>query len=471
MGLRHLLAGALLAPVLHGQSSTRVVHGAVFDSLAGTPLAGAVVQVILVDSGLSKAPVGSAVRVFFGTTDANGRYRIAGLPGGHFAIGFQHDALSGLGLDSPIRAFALDGDSSVSVQLAIPAAASVRAQLCGPAVRLEGEGVIAGYVLDAKQGSLLAGAVVRASWLELVLERARYRTVQRTVTAIVGDDGRYQACGLTSDDAVALHVVMPGFRAITHRIAMPTGGALRQDFRLADSSARVGTASLTGRVLLADGSAPRSGQVVIDALALDVGLDSGAFSLTGIPPGSWRVEARVLGYEPQAMLVDVPAQGVGTTRIVLAERAQLLDAVRVLGRRGGEEKILNAIALRRRTSVGSVFLRGDEWLESALEPADVVRGAAGFRYVSPDVVLASGCGFKHPPSDEPRQVPGPPSVRTRTLAVYLNGLRVVGGLGELKTAVTMRDVLAVEAYQDVANAPTEWRAFDVCAILAVWTKR
>ena len=53
----------------------------------------------------------------------------------------------------------------------------------------------------------------------------------------------------------------------------------------------------------------------------------------------------------------------------------------------------------------------------------------------------------------------------------MNGLRVVGGLPELRTAVTMRDVLAVEAYQDVATAPVEWRTYDACAVLAIWTKR
>ena len=61
--------------------------------------------------------------------------------------------------------------------------------------------------------------------------------------------------------------------------------------------------------------------------------------------------------------------------------------------------------------------------------------------------------------------------RTKTLVVYLNGLRVVGGLAGLRAAVTMRDILAVEAYQDISSAPVEWRTNDACAVLAIWSSR
>ena len=471
MQLRHLLVGVLLAAPIQAQLPVRAVTGVVFDSIARGPLRGAVVQVLLVDAAKTSALTEATPRVFSATTDTNGRYRIAGLPNGQFAIGFQHDALNAMGLDSPLRGFQLGTDTSVTVDLAIPAGPSVRAQLCGPSVRLEGEGVLAGYVFDARQGASLAGAVVRARWLELALESKSYRTVTRTVTAVVGEDGRYLACGVTSDDAVAIDVRMAGHRTILNHITLPRGGAIRQDFRLADSGVVRGTASVGGRVMIADGTALSSGHAVIDALALDVPIQNGEFSMAGLPAGTWVVEARAIGYEPQTVLVDVAERGVGSATITLSERAQVLDAVTVFGKPGGEAKILSAIASRRTTSVGSVFLRGNEWLESALDPADVVRGAMGFKYVSPEVILASGCGFKYPPADRPTFASATAQGRTKTLVVYLNGARVVGGLPELQTAVNMREVLAVEAYQDIANAPMEWRTFDACAVLAIWTKR
>jgi hypothetical protein len=158
-------------------------------------------------------------------------------------------------------------------------------------------------------------------------------------------------------------------------------------------------------------------------------------------------------------------------RLVLADRAQVLDVVAVRGKRGGNDKILSAIEARRSVSIGTVFLPGNQWLESAYDPADVARNATGFRYVSADVLLSSGCEFKYPPPDLPVAPGGPPRKRPRYLAVYLDGMRVMGGLAELRTSVTMRDVLAVEAYPEIASAPLEWRTNDACSVLAIWTTR
>ena len=471
MKVRHLLLGALVGSSLDAQTPLRTVSGTVFDSITRAPLGGAVVQVALVDERVQRAASATMPRIYFGTTDAGGRYRISDLPAGRFAIGFQHDALNALGLESPLRAFELVDDPNVTVDLAIPNGQVVRALVCGSGTRLANEGLIAGYVFDARRSGILTGAVVRARWLELALERNDYRAVTRTVTAIVGDDGRYLACGLTTDELVTLEVSMPGYRGLTHRISVPADGAVRQDFRLADSGSAGGAGSLAGRVVLTDGSTLSAGHVAIAALGLEAPVRNGEFSLAGLPPGTWAVEARALGYEPRSALVDVSARGADTATIALGDRTQVLEVVTVKGRRGGDAKILSAIAGRRSTTTGTVFLPGNAYLESSYDPADVVRAAPGFRYVSSDVLLSSGCGFRHPPRDEPTMPSGTVRARTRTLAVYLDGARVIGGLPELRTSVTMRDILAMEAYQDIATAPLEWRTNDACAVVAIWTKR
>ena len=472
MQFRALVLGVLLGSSLGAQAPLHVVRGLVFDSVSRMPLGGAVVQIALVAREQQGTFDESAPRIFTGTADADGRYRIRGLPAGRFAIGFQHEALNALGLETPLRAFELGEDSSsVTVDLAIPDGPAVRAQLCGRETRLPHEGLLTGYIQDARTDGMLPGAVVRARWLEFALERTNYHAVTRTVTAITGPDGRYLACGLTSDEAVVLEVTMPRYRGITKSFLVPSGGAARQDFRLADSGVVRGTASIAGRVVLPDGSAAVTGHVVIDALALEAPINNGDFSLPDLPPGSWPLEARVLGYEPHSVLIDAREQGIAAMTIRLGARSQTLSAITVLGRRGGEAKILSAIAGRRRTSVGSVFLPGDPYLDSSYDPADVARAAPGFRYVSAEVLLSSGCGFRSPPPNEPTMPGGPVHARTRTLAVYLDGARVVGGLPELRTAVTMRDVLAIEAYQDISLAPLEWRTNDACSVLAIWTKR
>ncbi|HET9012940.1 MAG TPA: hypothetical protein VFN38_14035, partial [Gemmatimonadaceae bacterium] len=202
-----------------------------------------------------------------------------------------------------------------------------------------------------------------------------------------------------------------------------------------------------------------------------VPIRNGEFVLSELPAGTWVVEAREIGSEPGAALVDVPVRGTVPVTIALGERAQVLDAITVRGRRGGNQRILSAIASRRSASTGTVFLPDDPYLVSAYDPADVARNAPGFRYVSAEVLLASGCGFRYPPADQPTMPSGTARSRTRVLAVYLDGARVAGGLAELRTSVNMRDVLAVEAYQDIATAPLEWRTYDACAVLAIWTKR
>lgn len=471
MMFRRLSLIALLGGPLYAQGSGHTVSGVVFDSVAGMPLAGAIVQIGLVGDG----PVGvgdkGIRRLFSATADTMGRYRIPGLPDGQFVVGFQHDALNVIGLESPLRALQLAADSNVILDLAIPAGPALRAHLCGDAVRLEGEGMLVGYVIDAERQQTLPGAVVRARWVELALERNNYRAVTRTVTAIVGDDGRYLACGLTSDDRVTVDVRKPGYRDLSAPLQVKRDGAGRIDFRLAASGVTQGTARLAGQVVLAGGAPLPNGRIVIAALGREAVIENGAFAFPAMPAGSWVVETKAVGHDAQSAVADAYRGAETRLRITLPARAQRLDAVQVLGKRGGDARILSAIESRRRSSMGTVFLPGNDWLESAFDPADVARSATGFRYVSPEVLLSSGCGFAYPPPDQPETRAGAPRARTRTLVVYLDGARVVGGLAELKMAVTMRDVLAVEAYQDVATAPVEWRTNDACSVLAIWTRR
>jgi hypothetical protein len=331
--------------------------------------------------------------------------------------------------------------------------------------------VLAGYVVDARRDGALKGATVKARWLELALDKKGYRTVTRLVTAIVGEDGKYLACGLATDDAVTVEVTMPGYRTFEDRVTVPRGGAARQDFRLALAGVARGTGSVAGHVTRADGTLLSTGRATIVNLSVDVPIENGDFSITGLPAGTWAIEARAVGIEPAGMLVDV-RDGLQTqARLEVGGRAQVLDAVVVRDKRGGEKKILDAIERRRSVSIGTVFLPGNQWMESAYDPADVARNATGFRYVSSDVLLSSGCEFKYPPVDERVAPDAPARKRTRTLAVYLDGARVVGGLPQLKSAVTMREVLAVEAYPEIGSAPLEWRTNDACSVLAIWTKR
>src|SRR5512140_597755 len=144
-GNRYLMLAALLAAPLEAQT-THVVNGIVYDSIAHTPLSGAVVQATLVDSSRKDSDAVAAPRTFVAIADKSGHYRLTGLPAGRFAIGFQHDALNALGLESPLGAFELGADSSITMDLAIPSGAVVRARLCANAADGSHDGMLAGFV-------------------------------------------------------------------------------------------------------------------------------------------------------------------------------------------------------------------------------------------------------------------------------------------------------------------------------------
>src|ERR1019366_9359196 len=302
-----------------------------------------------------------------------------------------------------------------------------------------------------------------------------FRVVPQRAVATVGPDGSYRVCALPVDAPLTLRVTAPGHRALVGPIVVPVAGVARQDVRLADSSVGRGPASLRGRVMHENGKPVTSARAVMTALARDVPVQNGTFFLSELPVGTWVVEARTIGLEPRSVWVEATERGTAETTITMSDRAQPLDAVTVIGEPSRDSRILEEVLRRQRSSFGTVFLPGSPWLQGALHIADVLRAARGFRYVSPTEVYG-------------RSVPPNPNAKRggscTAINVYLNGVFFPGGLEELDNVAPVRDVLAVEAYPDVAFAPIQWRSNvgmtilpdgtptrQVCAVLVVWTSR
>jgi hypothetical protein len=297
---------------------------------------------------------------------------------------------------------------------------------------------------------------VLVEWLELSLAKGDYHTEPHRSTAPVDAQGHYVACGLATEAAVGVKVTMPGYRAIDAQLSVPVGGVARRDFRLADSAASRGTSTLVGRVVHADSSPVAAGRAAIADLALEVPVRDGSFTMADLPAGTWEVEVLALGYEPQTAIVDVIDQSSTSSTITITKRARLLDAITIIGKPTGDLKIMQDIVARNRTSFGTFFLPGNNALRGALYPLDVMRAARGFSYVSMDSVRARGCGD---------------GATSKRIAVYLDGLRFKAGMEQIKNAVPMRELLAIETYPDATSTPLQWRDNDVCAVIAVWTKR
>lgn len=443
-----VVAPALLAIApLHAQATGHAVHGTVFDSVARVALNGAVIQLARIASG------DTAPRITTSVSDGAGRYQFTGLPNGRYAIGFQHDALNALGLDSPLRAFELGPDSSVTVDLGIESGARVRAERCGKDAGGPSEGMLTGFVLDAAHDAPAVGARVELHWIEAALQRRGFRSIPKDLIATITDDGRYLACGVPSDTPIGVVASRNGARDVTGEVIIPLGGALRQDFVLPAASDMQGTAAITGRVMQQDSSALQSGVVSLDALAIDTPVRNGTFALGGIPAGTWSIEVKAIGFEPRTLLVQATRGPAAPVQLVLDKKAQTLETVSVVGKASPNTRLLNDIVERSRSATGTVFLPGNSWLESANAPVDVLRAAVGFRYIGPGTVEGR--------------------LQCRKIDVYLDGFRMVD-LVQLTNAVPMKKILAIEAYPDIATAPFMYRTYDTaerpCAVVAVWTK-
>ncbi len=425
------------------------VTGVVFDSVAKAPLASAVVQIVRVDS--TGSPFVSTTTS--GITDATGRFRVSGLVRGDFLIGFQHAALAALGLESPVRTFRIDADTTLVVDLAIPSGASVRAQRC-PSSAVD-DGVIAGLVLDAAQGLPLRGASVTVGWVEVQSVKQQLRTVPQRATSRVADDGTYFVCGVPGDAPLTLLVERADYWAVFGDVTVSRDGLLRRDVSLAQMSTVRSGNVLRGRVQHPDGSSVASGRAVIPALDVEAPVENGAFALTGVPAGTWALEIRAIGYEPQAALVDV-IDGAGSVLVTIGRPVQLLEAVNVVGRLGRNAKVLREIAERGRLSRGTQFFAGGPFMATATIPSEVVRLARGFQYDPWREVRARGCSE--------------PDAKNKHMVVYVDEDLIPDGIRAVPGVVPMQDILAIETYPDAASVPVKWRRGDVCAAIAIWTK-
>jgi hypothetical protein len=421
-----------------------VVRGVVMDSVSRVPLVGAVVQV---------TTLGSTARPHGVVTDSSGRFRVGDLSSGEYIIGFYHEALTALGLDAPLRSFAIMTDTAVTVDIGVPSGSTVYALRCsGDAPSLR-SGMLAGFVRTAIGDSALTGASVAIGWRALALDSGNFRTISQQAVARVDGDGSYRLCGVPGDAPLTLRVTLPGYRAVGGPIQVPVSGVTRMDFRMVHSAADRGPASVRGRVVRENGLPVPSARATVAALAREVEVRDGVFTLANLPVGTWLVEVRAIGFEPSSAMIDANEHVPLSTTFTLNEHAQALDVVRVIGAPSRMERVLTDLLWRKRFGSGTVFLPGNSFLMGADDVSDVLRAARGFQ--------SRGDGGYYG------------RARCNSIRLYMNGAIAPEGLEGIRHRLAMSEVLAVEAYPDIAFAPSEWRirgGGNACAVVAVWTK-
>ena len=364
------------------QTPARVLTGAVFDSAAGMPLAGAVVQLVTLDQG------GAAVSATAATTNERGRYRIAGVTPGRYLIGFQHEALSVFHVESPARrvdvpASTTAADSTIVIDLAMPSLAELRAAVCDSSE--QAGGLIVGRVLDGRTGATLEGATVTVGWSELAIQGDTLRPRHAERTSRVRDDGTYLICGPSPDERLTLIIAKEEYFTLTGELTIPNAGVLRRDHTLSETAKMVGIGRVSGRVARSDGGPVPSARVEIPALALEQAVANGHFSFNRVPRGRWLLEVRAIGFAPWEQVVDVDANVSDDIIVAMTAVPPTLETQRVVASRyTRDELVIRGIVERSRTGAGTMFLPGNPWLRDAL-----------FRWTS--CVLRAAFGTGAPP--------------------------------------------------------------------------
>ena len=117
---RVLALWAIMSGGVQGQGAPTarggVIHGTVYDSIAGAPLAGAAVFLW----NTSHRAV----------SDSEGRFRIAGVPPGTYSIVFYHERLGSLGISPGPTSVTLAESDTLDVALATPSMLTVASAQC-----------------------------------------------------------------------------------------------------------------------------------------------------------------------------------------------------------------------------------------------------------------------------------------------------------------------------------------------------
>ncbi|MGZ8414525.1 MAG: carboxypeptidase regulatory-like domain-containing protein [Gemmatirosa sp.] len=380
MRLRFLFSLALLAHVAAAQAPlppTRVssatgatVSGVVHDSLAGAPLAGTRVQLVLATDPI--APARSVV------SDSLGRFALDDVPDGHYVLGFLHPVLDALGVEAPVREVRVEGRRSVRADLAIPSAARLRAALCGNRASKDSSAALVGVVRDAGDRAPAGGVQVTAQWSELSFTRGGVERRTPRLDVTTGDNGWFALCGVPGGGTMTL-VARRGADTTTDvlELEMPAAGFVRRELYLGPArAAAAGGARVSGTVVAAVGGQPLpNAQVGIVGGPQTRANARGEWVLADAPAGTRMLEVRAVGFYPVRRVADVVA-GAPPVHVALSTLKAVLDTVKVMAARRGDRD-RRGFAERRRTGAGRYLTAEMIARMQAVVPSDLFRNMTG----------------------------------------------------------------------------------------------
>jgi len=459
--LRLCLAAVLIAfvPALRAQQTTpspppaapktgkAQIVGVVVDSLNGRYLSGADVVIEGTNATLE--------------TDSLGKFEIDTLPPGTYQVGVFHPLLDSLAIALATKPFHIGPDSSSFILLAVPSAATIVHGICPVQSDARGKSAVIGHVNDPETLRPVAQAEVSVAWTEIEVSReVGIRRTARLVHDTTDRSGAFKICGLPS----SLQATLQARRGstVTAEIPIVLGDKpielLSRALLLstADSTTKVGNATVSGVVLLEGSSANAGSRVELvgtDIVALTN--DKGEFAMRNLPSGSKVLLARHLGFGAEAVPVDLSSHEEKHVTMKLAKFVAVMDPILVTARRTAA---LDKIGFSERRKSGAGYYIGPDRLDK-MHPnsvTDILRMVPGLRVrygPNGDVVSSSrgsggGC-----------------------VQYYLDDMPYTEATaGDISTFVTGGEVVAVEVYQDTNTPPQYTRAGMYCTTIVLWTR-
>jgi hypothetical protein len=440
-----------------------VISGFVLDSMTNQPLAGATVLL----SGTSRSV----------TTDAGGRFRfeLDSAVNGTYTIGFFHPALDTLGVTPPPRQIQVRSGGENFVELAVPSMRTISYSLCPDTSLTDGRGLVAGIVRDAANDKPLDSVRVVLMWTGMSVGNTSVTKVPRAVSVLTDERGSYHACGVPVGTRVTAQARTKTQRSGWIEVNIPDGGIGRRDFLIGtrppaavaarqatDTGAKapqpLGSAILTGTVTATNGQPLEGAQILLLGTQLGGRTDhNGNFRLGGLPGGTQSIEIRQIGYAPQRYAVDLAPNKESKVTAVLEERAVVLEAVEVAGKKGSG---IPGFDQRKKHGFGTFITRDDIEKRGSIRTTDLFRTIPGVQ------VLWNGSGYTVQMSRA--------STGYCPVQYYIDGAPFLStGGDDMDQIVQPQDIQAIEVYKGPTETPAEFQGSGgaSCGTIVIWTRR
>ena len=448
-----------------GAVTTAYLQGVAVDSIHGTPLVGAAIQL----DGTDRLAI----------TDSLGRFLIDSIKPGNYKVLVDHDVLDTLGISLSTAPMQFVANNVTRVLIAVPSPDFLVSRFCTPARRALGPGVLVGRVREPDSPTAAVGARVSFVWYDpdpapVAGMPIKIKKEPRVREATVGEDGTYRLCGLPEkyegklqaqrkDGGTTAEVTVTqdgGLLTLRSMSVAPlTVAASGDSSKGAPARVQKGTARAFGRVVNKAGAPVEGARVsMVGGGSSTTTRAGGDFSLDSLPAGTQAISVRHLGYAPQEITVELSSRTPARVNVQLGAYVPELAPVEVVSQMDqGLDRV--GFSGRKRGAAGGYFIT-PQMIENrkAAQFTDLLTTAPGIR-------IEGSMG--HMAITSTRTVG-----RRGCVTVYVDGSQWQQlEAGDLDSFVRPEEAAAIEVYPAGAATPVEFQTSGQdCAAVVIWTK-